>query len=282
MITSNNNQPSNNNQLIPPANQRYQNKPVISYWKSSDPTKKMDVLKHKLTDINIIETRNFTEEFIKFCLVNRNKIYLHVVISGMGKTIFEPNIPDVRFMFNGLKYLIDNGFPQKQILVVVKPILPNDNGLKALKLLLRLFTEFKPLRLRNIRFNVLTYTQLKSKDGRLLNKYVPGNSNIAERQSTKCIMQYLNKTNDFWKDYYKLIDDYNAIISVDKGEEAIIGVRELVAFGITNDWLNTQTGKHEKIIAYEKGNKYKPIVNIISPKFATRCSNRCLLCPWKY
>ncbi len=271
----------NQNFMIPPANQKYSVKPIVSYWKSSDPTKKLDVVKSKLTDINIIETRNFTEEFIKFCLENRNKIFLHVVISGMGKTVFEPNIPDVRYMFMGLKYLINNGFPQKQILVVVKPILPNDNGLKALKLLLRLFTEFKPLRLRFIRFNVLTYTQLKTKDGRLINKYVPGNENIAKRQSTRNVMQYLNKTNDFWKDYYKLIDDYNAIISVDKGEEALIGVRELIAFGITNDWVN-QEGKHEKIIAYEKGNKFKPIVNIISPKFATRCSNRCLLCPFKY
>ena len=260
---------------------KFLNKPIVSWWKSSDPTKKLDVLQNKLTEINIIETRNFTEEFINFCLINRNKIFLHVIMSGMGKTVFEPNIPDVGFMFYGLKYLIDNGFPQKQILVVVKPILPNDNGLKALKLLLRLFTEFKELRLRFIRFNVLTYTQLKSKDGRLLNKYIPGNENISKRQSTRYIMQYLNKTNDFWKDYYKLIDDYSAIISVDKGEEAIIGIRELMAFGLNNDWINSE-GKHEKIIAYEKGNKYKPIVNIISPKFAVRCSNRCLLCPWKY
>ena len=265
-------------------NPRYNKKPVVSYWKTSDPTKKLDILQQKVNElitlhgnnnIIIIETRNFTEDFLRWCLINRDKIFLHVVISGMGKTVFEPNIPDVRHMFYGLKWLIDNGFSQKQILVVVKPILPNDNGLKALKLLLRLFTEFKPLRLRFIRFSVLTYTQLDN------GKYIPGNENIAKRQSTRYVMQYLNKTADFWKDYYKLIDDYNAIISVDKGEEALIGVRELMAFGINNSWI-TEDGKQEKIINYERGNKFKPIVNLISPKFATRCSNRCLLCPWKY
>ena len=44
----------------------------------------------------------------------------------MGKTVFEPNIESVKFTFLQLKKLIDKGFPQKQILVVVNPILSND------------------------------------------------------------------------------------------------------------------------------------------------------------
>lgn len=258
-----------------PANIKYQSKPIVSYWKNSDPTKKLDTLKSKLTEINIIETKNFTEDFLKFCLENRNKIYLHVVINGMGSTVFEPNIPTVRYMFMGLKWLISNGFPQKQILVVVKPIIPNDNGLKALKLLLKLFTEFKPLRLRFIRFNILQYTQLGS------GKYIPGNDNIAKRHTTKQHLGFLTKSNSFWNEYYKLIEEYKAIISVDSNEEALIGVRELMAFDINNSWQN-QDGSYEKIINYEKGNKFKPLVNIISPKFMIRCSNRCLLCPYRY
>ena len=245
----------------------YQIKPTVSYWRNSDPTKKLDELKKKITEINIIETKNLTEDFIKFCLDNRNKIYLHIVINGMGATIFEPNIPTVRQMFFRLKTLIDNGFPQKQILVIVKPIIPNDNGLNALKLLLKLFTEYKELRLRFIRFNILQYTQVGSVQ-------VPGNENIAKRHTTKQHLNLLKKSNTFW-------NQYKSIISVDNGEEAIIGVRELMAFGINNSWKN-QDGTYEKIINYERGNKFKPIVNIISPKFQIRCSNRCLLCPFKY
>lgn len=254
---------------------KYQTKPVVSYWRSSDPCLKLDILSQKLTEINIIETKNLTDEFVKFCIDNKDRIYLHVNINGMGSTILEPKIPTVKKMFFQLKKLIDNGFSQKQILVIVKPILPNDNGLKALKLLLRVFTEFKPLRLRFIRFNVLTYTQLEN------GKFVVGNPNINKRQSTKAIMMYLTRTKDFWHDYYQLIEDYKTIISVDSNEEALIGVRELMAFGINNEWIN-QDGSKEKIINYERGNKFKPIVNVISPKFATRCSNRCLLCPHQY
>lgn len=249
-------------------------KPVVSYWRNSDPTKKIDILRQKLTDINIIETKNLTDEFVKFCLENKHRIYLHIVINGMGSTIFEPAIPTVKQMFIQLKTLIDNGFQQKQILVVVKPILPNNVGLSALKLLLRLFTEFKALRLRFIRFNVLTYTENNG-------KYIIGNQNINNRPAIKQVMNYLVKSNSFWTEYYKLIEDYKAIISVDSNEEALIGVRELMAFGYTNSWKN-ENGQFEKIINYERGNKFKPIVNIISPKPATRCSNRCLLCPYRY
>lgn len=249
-------------------------KPIVSYWKSSDPCDKLDILSSKLTEINIIRTKNLTDEFIKFCLTNKSRIYLHIVINGMGHTVLEPNIPTVKQMFYGIKNLIDNGFSQKQILVVVEPIIPNDNGLKALQLLLRIFTEFKPLRLRFIRFQLLSYTQI---DG----KFIIANRNITKRQTTNGILHYLIKTPDFYSKYYKLIDEYKSIISVDSNEEALIGVRELMAFGINNSWQNSD-GSTEKIINYEKGNKFKPIVNVISSNPATRCSRRCLLCPFRF
>lgn len=254
---------------------KFERKPIVSYWKANDPCLKLDVLRPKLTEINIIETKNLTDKFVEFCIEKKDCLYLHVVINGMGGTLLEPNIPTVRSMFFKLKQLIDNGFPQKQILVIVKPILPNDNGLKALKLLLKVFTEFKPLRLRFIRFNVLSYTQLEN------NKFVIANSNITKRPTTKNIGGYLSNVKTFWYDYYKLIDNYKSIISVDSNEEALIGIRELMAFGINNEWI-LPDGTREKIINYERGNKFKPVVNVISEKSPVRCSNRCLLCPYRY
>jgi hypothetical protein len=252
------------------------NKPIISYWKVGDPCLKLQYLSSKITDINIINTKRLTNEFIDFCILNKNRIFLHINITGAGKTIFEPNIPTVRESFFQIKRLLDLGFSQKQILVVVNPILQNDNGLNSLKLLLKVFTEFKPLRLRFIRFNLLHYRQLEDKP----NQFVISNYNIVKRSSTKQIMMYLTKNSSFMKDYYKLIDDYSAIISIDKGDEALIGIRELLPFGYKNEWIDETTGNRIKLITYENNNKYKPIVNIISPS-DSRCVNRCLLCPNK-
>ena len=252
------------------------NKPVVSYWRSGDPCLKIDVWRDKLTEVNVFNTKTLTDEFIDICLIEKHRMFLHVNITGMGQTLFEPKIPTVKHIFFQLKKLISSGFPQKQILVVVNPILTNDNGLKALKLLLRVFTEFKPLRLRNIRFNLIQYKQLEN------GKFVVGNDNVNARQSTKMIMPYLSKSNTFMQDYYQLINDYQSIITVDKGDEALIGIKELIVFGYKNEWIDPVTGVREKIIEYEKNSKYKPIVNILSGKFPVRCANRCLLCHWKY
>lgn len=260
------------NSGILPAN-KIKNKPVVSYWKSGDPTQKIKNWLPNLTDINIINTKVLTDEFISICIQNKDKIYLHLEITGMGKTPFEPNIPTVRESFFQIKKLIHLGFPQKQILVIVSNILPNENGLKALKLLLKVFTEFEPLRLRFIRLNVLRYVQNDN------GKYTIGNQNILKRPAIKGAMMYLTRSSNFWKDYYKILERYNSILNVDKGEESLIGIRELIAFGYKNEWI-TPDGIRTKIINYEKNNRFKPVVNLLSPKRAVRCSNRCLLCPW--
>lgn len=258
-------------------------KPIISWWRSGDPCLKLEILKPKLTDINIINTKRLSNEFIELCLKMKHHIFLHVNITGTGNTIFEPKIPTVKETFLQLKKLIDSGFNQKQILICVDPVLPNDNGLNALKLLLKLFTEYKILRLRFIRFSVLRYMEI---DQNIASKnsqktFTITNYNIIKRDSTKRVGNYLIKNATFFKDYYKLIDDYKAIISVDNSEEALIGIRELLPFGYKNEWIN-ENGEREKLINYENGNKFKPILNIISGSNPVRCSNRCLLCPWKY
>jgi hypothetical protein len=254
----------------------YKTKPIISYWRSGDPCYQIERLKNLLTEINIINTKHLSDEFISFCVENKDKLYLHLNITGMGKTKFEPNIPTVKETFFQLKKLITLGFNEKKILVCVNPILPNVNGLKALQLLLRIFSEFKELRLRFIRFNVLSY-RLDEKSNRM----IIANNNINKRQSLKAVLNYLNNEPFFWKDYYKLIDEYKSIIVVDKGEEALIGIRELISFGLKNDWVD-ENNNHSKIIYYEKGNRHKPKLNIISDNIAKRCKNKCLLCPFLY
>lgn len=248
-------------------------KPVISWYKSGNPCAKFDWVQ-RLTEINIIRTKTISDEFIDACIQNKHRLFLHVVITGMGQTPFEPLIPTVKTTFFQLQKLIVAGFSQKQILVVVENVLSNENGLKAIKLLLRVFTEFKPLRLRFIKFSVLNYRQLEN------GNYVIANPHILKRQGIKGFMEFLTKSNSFWKDYYKLIEDYQTIISVDKGEESLIGIRELRPFGLNNSWTN-ENGTKEKLINYENGNRYKPDVNIISGT-PIRCSNKCLLCPYRF
>lgn len=246
-------------------------KKIVSYYRSGDPTHDFSWVS-KLTDINIIRTKQLNEKFINVCLEHKDKIYLHVEISGMGQTRFEPTIPTVGQTHAKLVELIKRGFPQKQILIVVSPILQNDNGLKALKLMMRVFTEFKPLYIRRMRFKLLQYRQLEDKP----NTFVVANNNILKRPGIRGVMMYLFKNASFFKDYYNLVNSYKTICQVDTGEEQLIGIRELSAFGLTN-----RNDDGTPIIEYEGNNKYKPRVNIISSSHPVRCINRCLLCPFK-
>jgi hypothetical protein len=247
-------------------------KPVVSWWKSGDPCLNIDKLEKKLTEINIINTRNITPEFMTFCLKHKDKLFLHINISGLNATLFEPKIPTVKEMFTKIKTLKDNGFPENRILIIINPIIPNENGLRALKLLLKLFTEYKFLRLRYVRFNVISYSNF--------NKEFK-NNNLNERidlQQYKA--SYLKFSPVFHSDYYKLISDYKGILTIDDGFKIpIIGFRELNAFGLNNEWIDGD--RREKIITYFDGNIYKPNANIISSSFALRCPNKCLLCQFK-
>jgi hypothetical protein len=279
-------------------NNQTRKKPVVSYYVGNDPTKNMNFENSwttRLTEINVIQTKNLSQEFIDFCVLNKHRIYLHIVINGMGKSALEPNIPSVKEMFIYTSGLIQKGFPINQILIVVSPILSNDNGIKSLTLLLKAFTEFKLLRLRKIRFQLLTYRNvddlkknrkpkedesphiIKTSKSAYLNKYVIANNNINKRPSTKTIMKYLNKTESFFKAYSELLRKYQNIISIDNSIEPLIGVRELMPFGYNNSWKNND-GSLDKIIHYENGNKFKPIVNLLHQKSPVRCSNKCLLC----
>ena len=202
--------------------------------------------------------------------MNKHRVYIHLEISGMGQTMFEPNIPSVKHTFFTLEKLIRLGFPARQVLVIVTPVLQNENGLKALKLLLRVFSEFKPLRLRYIRFNLLQYRKLEN------GKYVVQNPNIMKRASTKHVINYLFKSPSFYREYMDLIDKYRPIITVDSGDEALIGFRELSALGYVN-----RNPDGSAVITYGKNQRWKPEVEIISTNPAIRCPNKCLLCPFK-
>lgn len=66
-------------------------------------------------------------------------------------------------------------------------------------------------------------------------------------------------------------------MQIDTGDEPLIGITELMAFG-----LNNKNDDGTPIIPYENGNRSKPLVNIISARNPVRCQNRCLLCPFRF
>lgn len=266
--------------------------PIVSYYDNYDPTLNWNWTQ-KLTDINVITTKVLTDKFISFCVANKHRIFIHFVCNGTGETPLEPNIPNLKKSFFSLKALIDAGFPQKQILVIVKPIIQNDNGIKSVKLMMQLFSKFKELRLRYVRFELLknykhdfanqkeTIDNYSSIIGTHKNQYKHeyriANPHIRKRITPE-MKQFVANSTQFYREYHKLINDYKAIITVDDELEPIIGTRELKPFGYINNIKNA-LGLPDKIVKYHKNNKSKPMVLKLNSANPVRCQNRCILCP---
>ncbi len=246
--------------------------PIISYHSGFDATINFEWV-NKLTDINIITTKVITQDFIDICVKNKSKIFIHYVCNGTGGTILEPNIPDIKFQYYSLKALFDAGFPTNQLLVIVKPIIPNDNGIKSIELLMKLFSKFQMLRLRYVRFERLSYYKNKqSNTYEIASKHI--NKHINRNPNKEIIRNLLvNQNHQFFHKYNNLIHTYNnGIITIDNETEPIIGTRELRQFGYINN--------NYQIIKYKIINKKRvPIVKRLNTE--RRCQNVCVLCPFR-
>lgn len=289
-------------------------KPVVSYFNGNDPTHYLDKIHKQMTDINIIRTKRLNERFIKFCIHHKDRLFLHVIINGMGGSELEPNIPTVKEMFTNLKLLVDNGFPLQRILLLVDPVVQNQNGLFAMELLLKVLIKFKGLRIRQVKFNLLPYYKddpsklNKSKMSTALyvkkqqqqqydNQTYDGihtkkplmfiaNRNITKRPIYKKFREMLahmdNQTSSgsFNMIYRKLIYTFREYINIDTVYNEPIGIRELKTFGLSTTWLDDNNVGH-KIIEYDRKTKELKSVNLLYGKNPISCPNKCVLCPFR-
>lgn len=85
----------------------------------------------KLFDINIIITKHLTtknEQLIKALLENSHKIILHCTCTGYGGTKMEQNVPTPLEVHDGIKTLIQKGFPDIKCCIKNRPNYSNHKG----------------------------------------------------------------------------------------------------------------------------------------------------------
>lgn len=81
-------------------------------------------------DAAVIITKNITDNFRNALLEAHradHKLILHATCTGLGGTVFEPNVPTYRTQINALRSVVDRGFPIEQIVLRVDPIFPDEN-----------------------------------------------------------------------------------------------------------------------------------------------------------
>ena len=101
---------------------------------------------------NIIITKRLTDKLIEKLIEYKDKIILHLTVTGMGSTRIEPFVPSPQATLGKLQKLINGGFPTDHIVLRVDPIVPTIKGLNTATSVLRLF---RGLGIKRVRISFL-------------------------------------------------------------------------------------------------------------------------------
>lgn len=115
----------------------------------------------KMCDNNIIISKRLSMKLINVLLKYRDNIIFHCTCTGYGGSIVEPNVPNTKYTYNMMMYLISLGFPTNRIVLRIDPILPTSNGLMRVEFLLNLF---KDSGLQRVRYSFIDmYSHVKQR-----------------------------------------------------------------------------------------------------------------------
>lgn len=92
----------------------------------------------KLEQANIIISKNLNDKLIKHLVENQDKIIFHMTCTGLGGTPLEPNVPSAVDTYHQFRKLIEAGFPSRQVVLRVDPII-SENHLEYVDCLLDLY-----------------------------------------------------------------------------------------------------------------------------------------------
>lgn len=147
----------------------------------------------------ILITKNITKMFHDFVLIQKDKypLIIHATITGWGGSIVEPNVPNYKQELQALCSLIQEGFPIKNCVLRIDPIIPNEAGLKAVTNVLNAYLSISELKGIRIRISLLDeYKHVKER----INKI--GYSSFYSNYRFQPTQQEINKVITILEPYY--------------------------------------------------------------------------------
>lgn len=100
---------------------------IVGITETYDPCFVKDFESMLTQPVNIVITKELTDELIDICIRNKDKIILHHTVTGHGETPVEPNVKSIEHEFNQFKKLISLGF--SNYVLRVDPIIPYNSEL---------------------------------------------------------------------------------------------------------------------------------------------------------
>lgn len=215
----------------------------------------------KLFQANIIISKNLNNKLIDNLIKYKDKIIFHMTCTGYGRTILEPNVPSLTFTCEQIEKLIKKGFPARQIVLRIDPIISTNKGIFRVEIILNVF---KNIGIKRVRFSFLDlYPNVQR---RFLSKGIkpPYNSFTAPLHMREETLNMLDK----WKDVYELEscaeDTPYQLGCISQKDIDILGIDKKLEIG----------GYQRKGCLCAQGK-----TELLNNKF--RCPHQCLYCYWK-
>lgn len=214
---------------------------------------------------NIIITKRLTDNLIDKLIEHQDKCILHLTVTGMGGSKLEPFVPTLEETYEKFTQLIDKGFPIKQVVLRIDPIIPTPKGVQtALKVIKLFINNFNIKRIRWSSLDMYKHVLERFKEENIKPPYETFNANIVKINGLYSILQGICYVNDI--DLEACGEEGYHTPCVSQKDLDILQINDIKLIGSAEQrkTCGCPSNKTELI-------KGKP----------QRCPNKCLYCFWK-
>ena len=216
---------------------------------------------------NIIITKRLTDKLIEKLIEYKDKIILHLTVTGMGSTRIEPFVPSPQTTLEKLQKLINGGFPTDHIVLRVDPIVPTIKGLNTATSVLRLF---RGLGIKRVRISFLdNYKHVRERFKEIGVELYNGEFHAPLKERLKCLTAIKYCAEECG---YETVEACG-----EPGIDSIpcLSQKDIDILGLTDD-ITLEGSKGQRNSCHCPSNK-KELLKIKPHK----CNNGCLYCYWK-
>lgn len=238
----------------------------VGITEAGEPAFNLDLFEH-LYDANIIITKRLTDKLITKLIENKEKVILHLTCTGHGSSILEPLVPTAEKTHEQLKKLLSLGFPVKQVVLRIDPIIPTAEGRRLAYEVTKLFSDCG---IKRLRFSVLDlYEHVKERFNKA-NYSIPYTSFHASTNARNIILQGLQALAETY--------GYTVEACAEPGIESCpcLSNKDIEILGLAGK-INLFSSAQQRKNCGCPANKRE----LIRKGKPHRCENACLYCFWK-
>ena len=239
---------------------------LVGITEASEVAFHLDVF-DRLYEANIIITKRLTNALIEKLVEHKDKIILHLTVTGWGGTELEPFVPTASVTRKKFGQLLEKGFPIEHCVLRIDPCVPNKKGLENMCMVVRLFSDTG---IKRVRFSVLDmYEHVKKrfKEKDIILPFETFHAPLEQRKHLYDILVGLGKKYGF-----------EVEVCAEPGIESIscLSQKDIDILGLT-DKIKLEGNKGQRSNCSCPINKKELLDG--SDK-AKRCKNSCLYCFW--